>query len=263
MHFYIQTDSGVQPRHFVEMSSRPGELRPSRISDMRKATERGEIWYPSVTTILDVLAKPALTNWKIDQHLDMAWERIMGESKYEELVKDDYIAEIKRLTELKMDVAPAAGSDIHKSIERFAKQEMTKDDPDYRLCHDVFTMITANAFMDVRTPLESEIKFVNPLGYGGQVDLSCESWIIDIKSKQFADKFKPGKMAYDEHRMQLAAYREGLQRSKEHTANVFICLENGAIDFHEHSEQDMQKGWRLFQHALGIWQEQNQWRYMQ
>jgi len=65
MHFYTQTG---EPRHFVEMKTRPGEVRPTRTTDAKK-----EGWVPSVTTILDVLGKPALIDWKIDQHLKQAY----------------------------------------------------------------------------------------------------------------------------------------------------------------------------------------------
>jgi len=102
--------------------------------------------------------------------------------------------------------------------------------------------------------------------YGGQVDLIAPNaflidqpnWIIDYKTKQTADKFKPGKMVYDEHGMQLAAYRKGLKLPRARCANVFICLEDGQIDFHEHKEEELQKGWEMFQCCLKLWQLQNQ-----
>ena len=98
---------------------------------------------------------------------------------------------------------------------------------------------------------------MHPMGFGGQVDLHNVQWVIDFKSKTTADKFKPGKMAYDEHRIQLSAYRIGLDMPTARCANVFISLEDGQVDFHEHTEAELDKGWRLFQHALSIWQIQN------
>src|SRR5690606_38222658 len=73
MHFYEQTETGVEARHFVPLVSRPQEIRPTRISDVRKWWAQGREVYPSVTTVLQVLAKPGLQNWIVDQHLRQAW----------------------------------------------------------------------------------------------------------------------------------------------------------------------------------------------
>ena len=57
---------------------------------------------PSVTTILDVVGKPALENWKIDQHLEQAHKAGDYGSNVD---LQDYIKEIKRLTQDRMDRA--------------------------------------------------------------------------------------------------------------------------------------------------------------
>ena len=261
-HFYEKTGSGVIPQHYVPLVSRPEELRPTRISDVRKMWKEGRVIVPSVTTILNVLAKPALINWKIDQHLEQAFKHIdlPRDIHYTE---SDYIFDIKRLTEQEMDKAPSAGSDFHKMMELFLTEklppEFNANSDIFRLCQNVLEVIEDKT----DTTKEywcSETSFVAD-GYGGQIDLLTrfnDSWTIDYKTKQTADKFKPGKMAYDEHSMQLAAYREGLGLPNARAANVFICLEDGQIDFHEHKEEELQKGWTMFQHALAIWKLQHE-----
>lgn len=256
MHFYeALTDGGVLPRHFVPLVSRPDDLRPTRISDVRKMWAEGRTVVPSVTTVLDVLGKPGLVNWKIDQHLLVAFEAALNIND-----ADAWIAEVKRLTEIEMDKAPSAGSDLHKSLEDYVREMMPQSHPDYELCNRVFGEIVGLVGCADWHP---ERKFVSPLGYGGQVDLSNDSWIIDFKTKQDASKWKPGKMAFPEHAMQLAAYRRGLwahtDKSLEgrRAANVFICPENGEIDFHEHSEEELQRGWDMFSHCLAIWNLQH------
>jgi hypothetical protein len=246
MHFYTTTDKGVEPRHFVPMASRPTELRPSRMSDLKAAAKRGESWVPSVTTILNVLDKPALVNWKVEQHLRQA---INVDQRTD---VEQWIAEVKRLTEIQMDIAPSAGTDIHKELEAWFTGNPVSQDV-LHICKNVEAAVRSRAPLG---SLISEKNFVSN-GFGGQVDLHNNSWVIDFKSKQTADKFKPGKMAYDDHRMQLAAYREGLGLPHARAANVFVCLENGEVDFHEHTEAELGKGWELFQHALAIWQLQH------
>lgn len=54
MHFYTQTENGVEPKHYVPMAKEPSRTRPSRTTDAKKAAKEGEVWYPSVTGILDI-----------------------------------------------------------------------------------------------------------------------------------------------------------------------------------------------------------------
>lgn len=248
-HYYQQTESGVLPRHFVEMSTRPGELRPTRITDVKKWWKAGEVVVPSVTTVMNVLNKQALINWKIDRHLEQAW--LIGLT---DLTVDDYIKEVKRLTELEMDKAPTAGTDFHKILEQYYLLMLPMDHELRPLCNEINGVIEE---ITGRQEWVTERNFVSDEGYGGQIDLSCETWDIDLKTKQTADKFKPGKMVYDEHKMQLAAYREGVGTPKARCANLFVCLESGEIDFHEHKETELERGWKLFKSALSIWQLQN------
>ena len=260
MHFYQQTDNGVEPRHYVPMSTRPNELRPSRMSDLRAAAKRGEAWVPSVTTILNVLDKPALGNWKVDQHLQQAWKIAQQADPFGESI-DNWIAEVKRLTELHMDIAPSAGTDVHKVLEEYAAGALKIGHPQFELCQNVFAKIADETGLTT-ADFRSEVNFVHEAGFGGMADLVSDNWIFDLKSKQFAEKFKPKKMVYPEHYMQLSAYREGLTppgiiRRRHRCANIFVCLENGAIDLHEHSAEDLERGYQLFKHCLAIWQLQN------
>lgn len=255
-HFYEAVDTGVEPRHFVPLKSRPDELRPTRITDVKKWWREGKTVVPSVTTVLNTLNKHALNAWKIDQHLFQA-HRLDPSDFYS---VEAYLAEVKRLTELEMDKAPSAGTDLHGKLEQYLLQELPLSDPDHPLCEQVFmrirreTGVSGEEFADACGP---EARFTSPLGFGGCVDLAGCGWVIDYKTKQTAAKFKPGKMAYPDHSMQLAAYREGLGMPDAKAANVFVCLETGDIDFHEHTEEQLQHGWAMFRHALAIWKLQN------
>lgn len=243
MHFYTKE---AEPRHFVEMKTRPGELRPTRVSDAKK-----EKWLPSVTTVLDVLGKPALINWKIDQHLIQAHGMPHGYGL------DEYISEVKMRTENQMDKAPQAGTDLHNLMEEYWLKREESSSEAHRVCYPVYEKIISHTGY---LPAEPEVKFSHPLGFAGMTDLvmaAATEWVIDYKTKQTADKFKPGKMAYPDHSRQLAAYRNGLRMPKARCANVFVCLEDGQIDFHEHKEEDLQKGWETFKDCLRIWQREN------
>lgn len=237
MHFYKENGEAF---HYVPMTSRDG-TRPTRMSDVRKLWKIGEVCVPGVTTILNVLSKPALDNWKINQHLNQA-------HKLEHLELDEYISEVKRLTRIEMDLAPSAGTNFHKTMENFVSGNL-EDEENYDLAEKVYKTITRKT---ESKEFIAEKTFSTEL-YGGSVDLHNNDWVIDFKTKQTKDKFKPGKMAYNEQIMQLSAYRYGLGLRNAKCANVFVCLENGEIDFHVHSEKELEKCKRIFDHALEIW----------
>jgi hypothetical protein len=105
-----------------------------------------------------------------------------------------------------------------------------------------------------------ERSFSHELGYGGKVDLHStkdKGIVIDIKTKDFFDKDKVE--AYDEHLMQLAAYRVGLGLPEAQCANVFVSRRvAGLTKMIEWTERDLQRGFRMFTNLLQFWQERNQ-----
>jgi len=255
MHFYTKTEEGVQPRHFVENKSKGG-LRPSRVTDARKAAKEGEVWLPSVTGILNVLDKPALVNWKIDQNLETVHHLINAN---EELRSDDFEGfkkAIKAKTQEKMDSAPKAGTDIHNVLESFIRdKQLPVAAMPQIICENVLDALNKNCeFNWTNNEFKCEEYFANQdLGFAGCADLVSDNWVIDYKSKQEAAKFKPGKMAYMDHSRQLAAYGNALCKKGFRAANIFICLENGEIDFHEHSQEDLEHGFEDFKDCLRIY----------
>ena len=70
-HFY---DENGESRHEV-IGKTTGKPRPSTIKD---AKANG--WYPSVTTILDIMAKKSLEDWKCNQ-VALADRRLLADGK--------------------------------------------------------------------------------------------------------------------------------------------------------------------------------------
>ena len=239
MHFYKEKG---EPFHSVPMTTKKG-TRPVDIRDVRKLWKDGTFCVPSVTTILNIYDKGfRFLNWKINEHLNQAYNL-----NKENLTIEKYRKEIKRLTAIQSDIAPSAGTNFHKLMEDFVSGNM-KDDEDYTLCESVYEKILNETGSK---NFKSETNFSSDL-YGGQVDLHNYDWVIDYKTKLTADKFKPKEMVFDDHTMQLAAYRNGLY-SRARCANVFVCLEDGQIDFHIHNEKELKKGGELFDLAVKAW----------
>ena len=252
MHFYTKTENGVEPRHFVKQKKDPSKSRASRVTDAKSAAKTGERWFPSVTGILGVLDKPGLNNWKVDQHLQTAWEFHLDSSNRDKpMTYDDFLAIVKSGTRERLDSAPKAGTDMHDVLERYIRDGVEPDGIEFDICYAV-----KNKLNEVcgEQDWRCEEYFVDTaMGYAGCADLVSDEWIIDYKTKQEANKFKPGKMAYPEHRRQLAAYDAGISPTGRRCANIFICLETGEIDFHQHKEKDLMNGWLDFQDCLNIY----------
>jgi len=241
-HFYTETKNGIEPRHFVPMTKDPTRTRASRVTDAKKAAKNGELWLASVTTVLNILDKPAIVNWKVDQHLQQAW----GFGACDNF--DDYKKHIKAATREELDKAPKAGTDIHKMLELWMEGVDPESEADLLICENVGKALAENTGEIGWT---CEKYFLNKNhGYAGCADLTNDNWIIDYKTKQEAAKFKPGKMQYTDHKRQLAAYRG---ESDKRCANLFICIETGEVDFQEVSDHDLNSAYLDFLDCLSIY----------
>jgi hypothetical protein len=80
--------------------------------------------------------------------------------------------------------------------------------------------------------------------------------VLDAKSKEFGPDDKV--VAYDEHVMQLAAYRNGIGLPLARCANVFASVtHHGLIKVVEWTEEELVKGWEMFQCLLEFWKIKN------
>ena len=211
-HWYTSTG---EPMHWVTGAN--GNQRDTTLRDARKLN-----LFPSVTGILDLIAKPALTNWLIDQNILAALTipRVDGESdeKLCRRIKHDGREEGK--------AAAQVGTDIHDAIEKMWKGESVKPEDYGAIAHEAIHAIIDHTqeadFWTAETTVVGD-------GYGGKVDLHNEHYCIDYKTKNITDEVweksltdKPPKLAYDEHCMQLSAYDKALGGWGRKLVNVFV-----------------------------------------
>jgi hypothetical protein len=103
----------------------------------------------------------------------------------------------------------------------------------------------------------AERSFGHGAGFGGKCDLHAANLVVDIKTKDFAEGDKID--GYDEHLMQLAAYRVGLGMPEARCANVFVSRSvPGLTVVKEWSAEDLNRGWEMFFRLLEFWQIKNQ-----
>jgi hypothetical protein len=101
-------------------------------------------------------------------------------------------------------------------------------------------------------PWHPERSFANPLGFGGKVDLHNDEWVIDVKTKD-GDACD----IYDEHLMQLAAYRLGLRLANARCAVLFVNRNEPRAVLRGVTEEELKKGMKMFMGLLDFWRAKN------
>lgn len=235
-HWYSETG---EPRYEVEGKN---GMRPTTLRDARKLN-----LFPSVTTILGLLAKPGLEKWKLEQAIlaSLTLPRFDGESADSFAVR--VISDSKEQGRKAMD----KGTAIHTSLEQAYKAEIFDRD------HELYVGGTLHAISNhfgIRKWV-AEKSFSHPLGYGGKVDLfSGDGVVIDFKTTEFnEDKKDVG--GYDEHLLQLAAYAQGLGLADARLANVYVSTSQpGLVRVKEWEPKEAQRGLNSFNLCLKLWQ---------
>ena len=237
-HWY--TRDGV-PRYTV--IGKNGKERATTLRDART-----ENLVPSVTTVLNVAAKPALTQWLQKQVLLAA----LTLPRRTDEPEDEWIARIMDDSKEQGRAAADAGTDIHASIQSFYEGVPTSRHEEHvKGCVEAIREHFGNQAWI------AERAFAHEIGFGGKCDLHAVNIVADVKTKEFSD---PNKVdAYDEHLMQLSAYRVGLGMPGARCANVFVSRSvPGLVKVVEWSQQDLDRGWQMFCSLLKFWQLKNQ-----
>lgn len=249
-HFYERTAGGdVIPRHFVPNASRPGELRASTLRDAKKNG-----WYGSVTTIQNLLDRPALNDWRVTEHLKAAY----GLREKAGLASQEaWIEFVKNETQRALDAAPKAGTDFHDSMEQFILGALPEKHEHFIACAATGEKLREYTQVDAHVWVP-EKSFVHEMGFAGKVDAhyelrSHEKFVVDFKTKDSVDKWKPKKMAYKEMCQQLAAYRVGLGLHAARCLNVFVCLPTAQVEIHEWEQDELDREFANFADLLRIW----------
>lgn len=224
------------------VTGKNGKERPTTLRDARKFD-----LVPSVTTILNVAAKPALMQWMQRQVLMAALTlpKIDAESE------DEYIERIIQDSKEQGRAAADLGTKIHASIQSFYEgKQYWADAEEVKGCDAAIQEHFG------KHEWTCERAFSHDLGFGGKVDMYADGIVLDIKTKDFKEDDKLA--GYDEHLMQLAAYRVGLGMPMARCANVFVSRSvPGLAKVYEWSDEDLKRGWSMFCALLEFWQLKN------
>ncbi len=242
-HWYTREGN---PLH--EMLKKDGEgTRATTLADARKLG-----LLPSVTSIIGVLDKPALSNWKMDRAALAAVANPKQEAESEEY----WLARVRSAAMQETAVAADMGSEIHDAIDRHLGGEEYKPELDVYLAPVKEWLATEKIEI-----VEREVVVANLAeGYAGRVDAFFNDrdkkfGAIDWKTrrtKPAEKKIQP----YDGQGMQLAAYlaaRIGAGNlHKVRAVNVYISTtEPGRISVYEHP--GLEAEYHAFLAACHLW----------
>ena len=215
-----------------------GKERNTTLRDAKK-----DKLVPSVTTVLGMIAKPSLENWKINQALNsaMTLEKDVLESV------EEFAYRCKIDSKKIEQEAAKKGTEIHAMIERgFLGEEETE------------TYCVIKNYLNDNFPDEewiAEASFCADLGYGGKIDLYSKSGIfVDFKTKDNLEGKDPAKLVYDEHGMQLSAYAQGCGFNDVERVSIFVDREDTElIACHIWDRDTQKKHTEMFNSILQYW----------
>lgn len=241
-HWYDRTGAAV----FEVPKAKGGGTRPTTIADARKLG-----LYPSVTTILGVLDKPQLTDWKLEQISNWCH----GNPPQDNEGCDSYARRANEGAFQQVADAADLGTAIHAALEAHFKGEQVPDG--YSAYVDPVDALMAKEGIKF---IEHELRLVNTeQGYAGTTDAVIQMpdgqrGILDFKSR----KTKPGTKVgnWETEPMQIAAYGVAKWGCVPTVgANVYISTtEKGRVEIVWYTADELAKAWRAFECAINVWQ---------
>ena len=242
-HWY---DLEGEARHTI--LSAKGQPRPTTLRDAKKFG-----WFPSVTTVMKVLAAPELDRWKQQQVLmaSLTLPRNPEESD------DEYCSRIMTDAFRQVEDAADLGTQIHKALENHFQGE-AYDSAMEEYVAPVKKWVADNNV----TFLKHELRLVNPeVGYAGTTDALIQKdgvlHVLDYKSRKTKPDFKI--TPWGKEPMQIAAYSKiaGATRG----VNLYISTtEPGRIGEAWYDEETIKSEYEAFTYVCKLWQHTNNYK---
>jgi len=251
--------------HYYDLKGTPvfsvkaknGNDRSTTIADCRKLG-----LFPSVSTILGVLDKPALLRWRYRQITDAChneYDRV--EEHY--ICKETYNAEMVDRAFDQVKDAADLGTKIHDALEKaFSGKKYKRDElvTEYNLMSE-FVEPTLKLTLDEGMVIDkTEETIVNPSeGYAGRTDacftMKNARGILDFKSTKTKVGVKV--KGYDEQILQVSAYHVayyGGIKEDDIGANIFLSTtEVGRVEVIWYTAYEMRRAYSAFLNICNYW----------
>lgn len=240
VHWYTTTG---QPCHKIQCKGDPSKFRNVTLADARK-----QALVPSVTNILEIMARPGLENWKQEQMIlaALTLPRLPGE------MDDAFAARVVEDSRAHAEAAATWGSEMHGAIASWHRDGL----PMIPMGGEAGFATYCEWAKDSLFCADNEMPFVHPdLLYGGTLDIFGTvdelSAVLDIKTT----KTEPGKptKGYETWGLQLAAYAYGISHPSAKLLNVVISSnEPGRVEIVDWTDQSATL-FDIFKHLFAVW----------
>jgi hypothetical protein len=218
--------------------------RPGKTPDLRDARKFN--WVPGVTSVLGILDKPGLNNWKIDQAILAA---LTCPQVKHDLPHDELMQIVKRDAEAQSKEAMQRGTDIHDAIEKHLSGVESAVPAQYE---PHVTEVRAALNWHGLRGWQIEQWLPGGLGYGGRCDLHNDEYLIDFKTKEFGPDDKV--QGWPEQEVQLVAYDLGFGGPRRRLVNVFVSSTvPGLVRWFEWPEKGYDAAVKKWQATLACW----------
>lgn len=250
-HFY--TVHG-EPKHSVPYK---GGVRRTTLHDARRLG-----LLPSVTTIMRAESSPQLEAWKRQRVVEAAF-RVAKEGGLDAGSTAFGVAVAEAAFD---DTAARHGTEIHGAVEALLSGARPKE----WAMHSQIALDVLGAVVGPLERLQSERSLASrDLGYAGQIDIHSDEWVIDIKTKTAEAGGTMRCALYDNHYMQLAAYRRLLEveppsassigdRPRRRCGILFVSRDAPDAVFVEAAQHNIDRGERMFSALLDFWRAKHE-----
>lgn len=255
---------GAENAHWYTLDGKPSHTRESKGGRIRSTTirdARKDNLFPSVTSVLGILAKPGLEKWKERNILAAAWDMRQYAGDFEFWL-DAVVSASFAKSKGSMDF----GTRYHEMAWNHALGQSMELDADLKPFYPHFTQWFNG---NVVKMVEAESVVVHDTGFAGTRDIvflhrDYPDHVIvgDYKTQDVKKKYGP--KAWPEHCLQLAAYGHcTINGNTLPVKTMNIIIDNNApapLTEHPWTDEETASAWDDFQCCLKLWQSRKNYK---
>ena len=211
-----------------------------------------------VTSILNILGKPALLPWAINQAMDVIKSQITPGHQFDEIEIEETIKEAKMAYKKNSGKAATIGTKVHEWIENFVKKEEVAEviNPEMQSAIDQF-MEFGNTY-DVKFKASEQKVYSKEYEYAGTFDgiIEINKGNATISPGIYLMDIKTSKGIYPEYWLQLGAYYQAIKEEKPKTiidgGAIIKCGKDGTLEVATRTKKELIEDQEAFLSLLKV-----------